>query len=148
MVSVRDLMTKDVATIDISKTVHDAASLMSRRGVSCLVITEEKAPIGMVTERDFVQAVVVNKLPFKTNISEIMKKPLITIDPDSSLREAARLMNRHRIRRLPVFKEGKIVGIITCTDFSRQLGRRTITEDLLETMVRHFPRHEAAENDL
>jgi len=139
MKSVKDLMTKDVITIDLRKTVFDAATLMNEKRKGCLVVSEGEVPIGIVTERDFVRRVVAKKLPMDTEISEIMSKPLITIDPDSSIREAARLMLKDKIRRLPVTKENKLVGILVISDFARQLSKKTITEEILEAMSRYPP---------
>lgn len=139
MKSVKDLMTKEVITIDLRKTVFDAAALMSEKKKGCLVVTDGEVPIGIVTERDFVRRVVAKKLPLNTEISEIMSKPIITIDSDSSIREAARLMLNGKIRRLPVTKENKLVGIIVISDFARQLSKKTITEEILEAMSRYPP---------
>ena len=139
MPPVRDLMTKDITTIDLDKTVFDAANLMSEKMVGCLVVMDGEVPVGIVTERDFVRKVVAKKLPLDVEISEIMSKPLISIDPDSSIREAARVMLKSKIRRLPVVKEHKLVGIIVVSDFARQLSKKTITEGILEAMARYPP---------
>ena len=139
MPSVRDLMTKDITTIDLDKTVFDAAKLMSEKMVGCLVVMDGEVPVGIVTERDFVRKVVAKRLPLDIKISEIMSKPLLFIDPDSSIREAARVMLKNKIRRLPVIKENKLVGIIVVSDFARQLSKKTITEEILEAMARYPP---------
>jgi membrane protein YqaA with SNARE-associated domain len=97
---------------------------------------DEEEPVGIVTERDFVRRVIAKNLPFETTVSEIMSKPLITIDPDASLREAAGVMVKHNIRRLPVFKGNKLVGIIVVADFARQLDEKIITDEILEAMAR------------
>ena len=137
MPSVKDLMTKNVITIDLKKSVFDAAVLMSEKRIGCLVIVDGEEPVGIVTERDFVRRVVAKNLPLETKVSEIMSKPLITIDPDASLREAARLMLNNKVRRLPVVKENQLVGIIVIADFARQLSKKTITEQILEAMARY-----------
>ncbi|MCJ7633611.1 CBS domain-containing protein [Candidatus Bathyarchaeota archaeon] len=92
-----------------------------------------------MTERDFVRRVIAKKLSLDAKISEIMSKPLITIDPDASIREAARVMINHKVRRLPVVKGSKLVGIIVAADFARQLSEKTITEEILEAMARYPP---------
>ena len=137
MPSVKDLMTKNVITIDLKKSVFDAAVLMSEKLIGCLVIVDGEEPVGIVTERDFVRRVVAKNLPLETTVSEIMSQPLITIDPDASLREAARLMLNNKVRRLPVVKENKLAGIIVIADFARQLSKKTITEQILEAMARY-----------
>jgi len=137
MPSVKDFMNENVITVDLSKTVFDAAVLMSENERACLVVMDEKTPIGIVTERDFVRRVVSQKTPLDAKISEIMSKPLIIIHPDSSLRDAARLMVNNKIRRLPVVKEKKLVGILVVSDFARQLSKKTITEEILDAMARY-----------
>lgn len=137
MPSVSNLMTSDVITIDVGKSVYDAAILMSREEKGCLVVTEAGVPVGIVTERDFVRRVISKRLPLETKVSEVMSKPLITVDADSSLRDAARLMLKNRIRRLPAVKGDKLVGILVASDFATHLSKATITEEILSAMGRY-----------
>lgn len=107
MTSVKDIMTKDVVSIDVNNSIFDAAELMSSNQLGCLVVMDGELPVGIVTERDMVRRVVAKKLPLNVKISEIMSKSLITIDPDTSLKETARVMSTNKIRRLPVLKKDK-----------------------------------------
>jgi CBS domain-containing protein len=136
MATVKDLMTKKALTIDSQKTILEAAQLMSQKEVGDLIVVENEMPIGIVTERDFVRRVVARERGLDTKVSDVMSKPLITIDPDASLKEAARKMVKHRIRRLPVLKTHKLVGIIVVSDFARHLGKKTLTEGILEAIWR------------
>ena len=61
---------------------------------------------------------------FDVKVSEIMSKSLVTVDPDASVKDAARLMSANKIRRLPVLKQNKLVGIVVAADFVRKLGKR------------------------
>lgn len=135
---VKDIMTNDVVKIEVHKTIFDAAILMTEKQKGCLVILDNKRPIGMVTERDFVRRVTAKKIPVNTKISQIMSEPLITIDAEASLKEAARLMVNNKIRRLPVVTGNKLVGILVVSDFARQLSKKTITEEILEAMARYY----------
>jgi CBS domain-containing protein len=96
-----------------------------------------EVPVGIVKERDIVRRVVAKKLPFDTKISEIMSNSLITVDPDASLKEAARLMSSNKIRRLPVLKQNRLVGIVVASDFVRNLGKKSVSEEILEAMGRY-----------
>ena len=69
-----------------------------------------------------------------------MSHPLIMITPNATLRKAARLMLKHKIRRLPVVEKNKLVGMIVVADFARQLSKKTITEEILNAMAR-YPVH-------
>jgi len=136
MPKVKDVMTKTVITVEANKTVTEAAALMAENDVGNLIVMDDNTPIGIVTERDFVRRVLAKEKPSKTKISEVMSTPLRVIDPGASLKEAARRMVRKRIRRLPVIKDNKLVGIITTTDFARHLGKKTFTDDILEAIGR------------
>jgi len=138
MPSVKDIMTKDVVKIDVRKTIFDAAKLMTEKQKGCLVIMDDKRPIGMVTERDFVRRVAAKKLPLDTKIIHIMSESLVTITADASLKDAARLMVNNKIRRLPVVRGNKLEGILVVSDFARQLSKKTITEEILEAMARYY----------
>jgi CBS domain-containing protein len=137
MPSVKDIMSKDVVSIGVDKSVFDVAELMSSNQLGCLVITDGEEPVGIVTERDIVRRVCAKKLSGETKVSEIMSKSLIMIDPEASLKVAARVMSSNKIRRLPVLQQGKLVGIVVASDFVRNLGKKSISEEILEAMGRY-----------
>ncbi len=137
MPSVKDFMTTNVITIDFQGTVLEAAKLMNQQDVGDLVVTEGKVPRGIVTERDLVRRVIANRKPLDTKVSEIMSDPLITIDEETSLRDAARKMVKYRIRRLPVMKKNVLVGIIVASDFARHLSKKTFSEEVIAAMSRY-----------
>jgi len=136
MSKVKDIMTKTVITIESNKTVTEAAALMTENNVSNLIVMYKNKPTGIVTERDFVRKVLAKNKPSTTKISEIMSTPLTVIDPDAPIKEAARKMVRKGIRRLPVIKDNKLVGIITTTDIAKQLSKKTFTDEILEAIGR------------
>jgi CBS domain-containing protein len=137
MPTVKDIMTENVVSINIDDSIFEAANLMSSNQVGCLVIMNKQKPIGIVTERDIVRRVVAEKLPLETKIAEVMSKSLITIGPDASLKEAARVMSSNKIRRLPVLKQNKLVGIVVASDFVRNAGKKSVSEEILEAMGRY-----------
>jgi CBS domain-containing protein len=137
MTTVKDIMTKDVVSISADNSVFEAAELMSSNQIGCLVILHGEVPVGIVTERDIVRRVVAKKLPGESKISQIMSKSLVTIDPDASLKDAARAMSTNKIRRLPVLKQNKLVGIVVASDFVRNLGKKSVSEEILEVMGRY-----------
>ncbi len=115
---VKEIMTREVCTVSKNDSVHTLAKKMLEFGVGSAVVIENGKPIGIVTEKDLIAKVVAkNKLPSELRVSEIMSEPLITITPLTSLKEAARLMIKRGIRRLPVVdNSGTLVGIITDND--------------------------------
>jgi CBS domain-containing protein len=146
MPTVKDLMTKNVVTIDAGKTVIEAAALMSENDIGDLVIMDNNVPVGIVTERDLVRRVLAEGKSTDTKLSEVMTAPLKVIDPEAPIKEAARRMVNRRIRRLPVIKDNKLVGIITAADFAKHLSKKTLSDDILEAMGRsHYPVPDAFE---
>ena len=127
-------MAKNVFSIGVNDSVFEAADLMNSNRVGCLVILDGEVPIGIVTERDIVRRVVAKKLPLDSKVSEIMSTSLITLDLDASLKEAAKLMSSNKIRRFPVLKQNKLVGIVVASDFVRNLGKESIPEEILDAM--------------
>ncbi len=130
-------MSKNVITIDFNKTVYEAAELMTNKSIGCLVVTRNDVPVGMVTERDFVRRIIAKKLSYDVKVSEIMSQYLITVGPDTSLKEASRLMSTNKIRRLPVLKDSKLVGIVVASDFVRNVGKKTTAEEILDALGRY-----------
>ncbi len=137
MPTVKDFMTTNVITIDFDRSVLEAAKLMHQQDVGDLVVMDGVEAKGILTERDLVRRVMAMKKPFETKVSEVMSNPLITIDQDAQLRDAARLMVKYKIRRLPVTKENILVGIIATNDFARHIGKKTFSEVMLAAMTRY-----------
>ena len=137
MPTVRDFMSKNVITIDAQGTVLEAAKLMHQQDVGDLVVMEGVVAKGIVTERDLVRRVMAQKKPLDTKVSEIMSDPLITIDEESQLRDAARKMVKYKIRRLPVTRNNVLVGIIATSDFARHLSKKSFSEVMLAAMSRY-----------
>ena len=123
---VEDVMTPKVATADLNSNARDCAKMMAKRGVSCAVIVQGGTAIGIVTERDLVSKVLADVLdPSKVLVRDIMSTPLITINPRSTLTQAAGLMAEYRIRRLVVIDAaGSLAGIITTGDIARALAEK------------------------
>lgn len=139
MPTVKDIMIKPVITIDVNKTVFEAAQLMSDKSIGCLVVTDKDVAVGIVTERDFLRRIVAERASFDLKISAIMSKKLVTVDPDVSVRDAARLMATNKIRRLPVVKAETLVGMLVASDLVRQAGNKSVGEGVLEALGRLPP---------
>jgi CBS domain-containing protein len=134
-IPVRDIMTRPVITADADLDVLSAAKKMGSANVGSLIIVCGDKPTGILTERDLVKKVIAKGVdPRNLKVGEIMSSPVIAIEPDASLREAAALMLRTGVKRLPVIFKGKLVGIITDTDLvsGSSLGLNEILSDLLE----------------
>lgn len=106
----------DFFVLDESVCVADAARAMREKGVLSVLVsrTVDMQPVGIVTERDVLYRVVAeHRGPFKTTLKDVMSSPLVTIDESTPVKDAVALMRKNGIRRMPVTKEGKIVGMLT-----------------------------------
>ncbi len=137
MPQVKDIMTKDVITIEANKTAFEAAELMTQKSLGCLVVVIKGFPVGILTERDLVRRIVAKRAPLDQKITEVMTKTVITVEPETSLKEAARVMSTNKIHRLPVLKNSKLVGIVAASDFVRNVGKKTTTEEILDALGRY-----------
>jgi len=113
---VKDIMRKQVVSIDSAMTVKDAATMMDDTNVGCVVITRGNAPIGILTERDFVKKIVSQEKSLDTPLAEVMSFPLITVDSNDTVWDAAEIFKTNNIHKAPVQDDGKLVGILTTTD--------------------------------
>jgi len=125
---VKDIMTSPVITIDEEGIAQEAAQLMDKNDVGCIIVTDKDGkPVGIITERDMITRVLAkNTLPSKVKAKKVMTSPLLTIDPDETLTEAARKMSRLNVRRLGVIYKGNLVGLISSKDIL------AVTPELLE----------------
>lgn len=113
----RDIMNSDVISMSQGKTVYDAAVQMAAKNISCIVITERKKPIGILTERDLLRKVVAKDKSAKDlALKDVMTKNPVTVKPETSIVDAARMMKKNKFRRFPIIEKGVLVGIITETD--------------------------------
>ncbi len=128
MPEVRDFMIKDVLTIESTQSVLQAAVLMTERGEGSIVVIEGGAVKGIVTERDLLFKVTSKHMDSaELKVTEIMSSPLISIDPQASIREATKIMIDNKIRRLAVMTDGALVGMISVWD---------VTQSILNTIAR------------
>jgi len=137
--SVQDVMVRQVLTIDAAQNATNAARLMSKFGISSLIVSSEDDIVGILTERDIIIRVVSSgQDPATVTIGEIMSEPIIIVKPETPLEEAVKIMFRERIKKLPVMcreeERMKLVGIISITDVARLQPR--LIEDM-KTLIDH-----------
>lgn len=116
---IEKIMTSDVAYLDYSKTALDAAVLMTEKQIGSVVVTKDNRPFGIVTERDIVRGVSSKDVAFKdVKLEDLASSPLIAAEPNLTVEEAAEIMSKNKIRKLPVVSYGKLRGIVTVTDLA------------------------------
>ncbi len=119
-VPVEEVMSESPVTIGVDATVAEAAIAMREKEIGSLVVMEAGRPAGIITERDIVTKVAAElRATNKTIVREVMSAPLVAVHPHQEVAEAAKIMAARKIRRLPVIKEGKLVGMLTENDIIR-----------------------------
>ena len=120
---VKDVMVTNIITIEAGATARKAAELMNRHDIGCIIVVNYDKPIGIVTERDMLKRIMLQgRDPRRGRISYIMSKPLITVSPETDLREAINLMTERRIKKLPVVEDSNLLGLLSITDIVRSLA--------------------------
>jgi CBS domain-containing protein len=114
MTTVADLMVKDVLTVEPSDTIGEAAEKMHAANVGAVVVMEDMVRIvGIVTERDLLRAVAARARAAEARVRQWMTPNPLTIDPGTTVEDAARIMFEHNFRHLPVVKDGRALGIVS-----------------------------------
>lgn len=119
--SAEKVMSRNIVTVDIAAPITDAIGLMSRNRYSCVVVTREQIPYGILTERDIVRLAPVIDDVGDTPVRSVVRTPLITAPPDMTLPDAIKLMARHKIRHLVVTENDKLLGLLTRHDLVKTL---------------------------
>ena len=128
---VSEAMTRDVKICTPGQTIREVAKTMQEIDAGAMPVGENDRLIGMITDRDIaIRAVAEGKLD--ATVGEIASKDVVSVDPQQSLEEAARLMAQHQIRRLPVCEEdGRLVGILAQADVA-QIGHDELTGEVVQ----------------
>jgi len=108
-------MKSNVVSIDENATVQDAAQQMVKSDIGSVIITRDGIPFGIFTANDFVR-IAAKGNPLFSTLSGVMSTPLVVISPEETLWEAAEIMSKKDIHKLPIQDKNKIVGIITASD--------------------------------
>lgn len=134
LISVRDVMTKEPRVVRRDTSVQEVVATMSKYDISSVVVVQEKRPVGMITHKDIVSKIVQTRIPpDMVKAIEVMSTPVVTIDENASVEEAARLMSKKHIKKLAVIRDGELVGIITSYDLMRTAPKLTaLLDDLLK----------------
>lgn len=122
---VEEIMSRDVAGIQSKATIAEAAEVMTRRKISCIVVLEGDEVVGVVTERDLLERVVaLRKDPGQIKMEEVMSSPVATVSPDYSVFSSSRIMEKMGIRRLVITEDKRPCGIISQTDILRATKKK------------------------
>ena len=127
MSQVRDIMQKKVITIELQKTVQDAAVILKEKDISFLVVVKDCKPVGVISERDIIRKVVAERIESSSiQLEVIMSKNFKWVEPDTSIESAVQKMLNNNIRRLVVLENENLAGVITQTDLTEFLRSKIL----------------------
>ena len=135
MGQIRDIMEKDVITIENDKTAQDAAKIIAEKDISFLVIMNEGSPQGVLSESDFVRKIAAeDKKASEIRISEIMSYKFRSVGPTTTIEDAIQKMLNNNIRRLIIIDDEKLVGVITQTDLASYLRDQLLVDGTIKSI--------------
>ena len=140
IILVRDVMSKDVKVVRPDSSVKEVVATMNKFNIGSIVIVQGDRPVGIITERDILRRIVEPCLaPETLTARQVMTSPLLTINETASIDEAARLMARRKVKKLPVMNKQKLVGIVTLSDIVTKVPTMlSILEELLRPYHRAY----------
>lgn len=142
---VKDVMVQNIVIVGARTSVKKAVELMNKHEIGCLIVVNNKKPVGIVTERDMLKRVLLqHKDPRKTRVGSIMSKPLMVGKPQTDLREAVTLMVERRIKKLPVVENTHLLGLLTLTDIVRSSA---YFEHIISSFCSRCPFRKASNSD-
>ena len=111
-----------VHTVGPGASVYEAMSLMAEKNIGALLVSEGEAIIGIVTERDYARKIVLmGRSSKEALVRDIMTSPVMYVEPHQSNEECMALITEKRLRHLPVFDGGKLVGLISSGDLVKEV---------------------------
>lgn len=109
-------MTKNIQSVMPLNSIEEVAKIFYDKNISSLLVLEDGKPVGIITEHDLMAGTLVFGHKKDTSIKKIMTSSVVFVESDASIIEAANLMIEKQIHKLPVLKDGKLVGLISATD--------------------------------
>ena len=138
MGQIRDIMEKNVVTIEDDKTALDAANLISEKDVSFLVIMKNNTPVGVLSESDFVKRLAADdKKASEVIVSEIMSSNFRWVEPETEIEDAIQKMLNNNIRRLVILDNNKLAGVITQTDLTGFLRDKLLVDKTIKNIQKN-----------
>ena len=120
MATVAELMNTDVLAVDPTASIGEAAEKMIEGGVGAVVVMEDGVRLtGIITERDLLRAVAQRARAAEARVRQWMTESVITIEPDTPIEEAAKMMFERNFRHLPVSRDGRLLGIVSLRRLSQ-----------------------------
>ena len=137
--SVKEIMNPNVVSLGPNASLKDAAELMAQQKIGSIVIVDNNEPIGIITERDFATKIMLQPYSADSKVSEAMSSPVVHITSNQSVADVIDIMANKDIRKVPVIDNGKVIGIVTGTEFLRLFVQAT-DEDMQKAYQQYVKR--------
>lgn len=122
--TIKDTMKRNIVVVRPEDSIKEAVRNMASKNIGCLVVVDKNKPVGIMTERDVIKRIMANGVDTeKTRIKEVMTRKIISLSSDRSIKEAVDILDKNKIKKLPVIEHGKLIGIVTMTDLLRCISR-------------------------
>jgi CBS domain-containing protein len=128
--TVRDVMTAEPIVLQQDQTIADAAQAMRDTAVGAVLVVDGDQLCGLITDRDIVVRAVAESAPPDSPVGPLVSADLIAVGADDDAEDAARVMQAHAVRRLPVMDDGRIVGIVSIGDLAVSRGEDSALADI------------------
>lgn len=131
---IRDIMTKDIATLRSDDTIERAARLMKQYDVGSIPVCTDDKIIGIITDRDIAVRSVAPGQASNHIVKDVMSTNLVVGNPDMDVQDAASIMSDRQIRRLPIVENNSLVGIVSLGDISLEPTALNSAEEALKNI--------------
>ena len=121
----KEIMNPNVVSVGPNETLREISELMYKQKIGSVVVIDNDKAVGIITERDFATKIMIKPYFPDTKVSEVMSSPVIYVSPNQSVADIIDIMANREIRKVPVIDNGKIVGIVSGTEFLRLFVQTT-----------------------
>ncbi|WP_210023465.1 MULTISPECIES: CBS domain-containing protein [unclassified Paenibacillus] len=141
MRTLREIMTTDCSTVTLKDNVYEAAVKMKQEDTGFIPVVDGKKLIGVLTDRDIVVRGLAEKREGSSAIKEVMSDKVVSVTPETTVDEAAKIMATEQIRRLPVVENGNLVGIVSIGDLAIRSNFEDEAGSALSQISEHSQQH-------
>ena len=129
--SIQEVMTRDPQSVDADDSLSRAAELMKQSDIGAVIVTKDGEMCGLVTDRDIiVRAIAEHRDPESTKVREVATTDVETVTPEASVEDAIRIVRGSNVRRVPVVKDGRPVGIVSIGDLAIERDEDSALADM------------------
>lgn len=137
--SAKEIMNPNIVSVGPNTTLKEVSELMNKQKVGSVVVIDNDKAVGIVTERDFATKIMIKAYLPETSVSDVMSSPVIHVSPNQSVADIIDIMANREIRKVPVIDNGKVVGIVSGTEFLRLFVQST-DEDIKKIYQQYVKR--------